>query len=156
MVDEPAVDIEEFAARAGESVPSPGSPGEAEPGEPPRGVIERDIRIEDTRRRMAYWMLGILSFMVGAAFVILGGAMIANHHSRQDPSPPAVAAIAATITAASENVPAAGVPSAAPSEAQTQPVSLADLEKLLTIMFGPVLTLIGTILGFYFGGKTSV
>ena len=30
-----------------------------------------------------------------------------------------------------------------------------DLEKLLTIVFGPVIALVGTAIGYYFGGKTA-
>ena len=30
-----------------------------------------------------------------------------------------------------------------------------DLEKLMTIIFGPVITLVGTATGYYFGNKTS-
>lgn len=32
---------------------------------------------------------------------------------------------------------------------------VADLEKLLTIIFAPVITLVGTATGYYFGGKNS-
>jgi hypothetical protein len=30
-----------------------------------------------------------------------------------------------------------------------------DLEKLMTIVFGPVIALVGTAIGYYFGGKTT-
>lgn len=33
--------------------------------------------------------------------------------------------------------------------------SFADLEKLMTIIFGPVIALVGTAIGYYFGGKTA-
>ncbi len=33
--------------------------------------------------------------------------------------------------------------------------TFADLEKLMTIIFGPVIALVGTAIGYYFGGKTS-
>ena len=32
--------------------------------------------------------------------------------------------------------------------------SFGDLEKLLTIVFGPIIALVGTAIGYYFGGKT--
>ena len=33
--------------------------------------------------------------------------------------------------------------------------TFTDLEKLMTIIFGPVITLVGTATGYYFGNKTS-
>ena len=33
--------------------------------------------------------------------------------------------------------------------------TFGDLEKLLTIVFGPVIALVGTAIGYYFGGKTA-
>ena len=33
--------------------------------------------------------------------------------------------------------------------------SFADLEKLMTIIFGPVIALVGTAIGYYFGGKVG-
>jgi len=33
--------------------------------------------------------------------------------------------------------------------------SFADLEKLMTIIFGPVIALVGTAIGYYFGGKSA-
>lgn len=33
--------------------------------------------------------------------------------------------------------------------------AFADLEKLMTIVFGPVIALVGTAIGYYFGGKTT-
>ncbi len=33
--------------------------------------------------------------------------------------------------------------------------TFADLEKLMTIIFGPVIALVGTAIGYYFGGKTT-
>lgn len=33
--------------------------------------------------------------------------------------------------------------------------NFSDLEKLLTIIFGPVIALVGTAIGYYFGGKSS-
>ena len=33
--------------------------------------------------------------------------------------------------------------------------TFSDLEKLMTIVFGPVITLVGTATGYYFGNKTS-
>ena len=33
--------------------------------------------------------------------------------------------------------------------------SFADLEKLMTIVFGPVIALVGTAIGYYFGGKAA-
>lgn len=33
--------------------------------------------------------------------------------------------------------------------------TFADLEKLMTIVFGPVIALVGTAIGYYFGGKTA-
>ena len=33
--------------------------------------------------------------------------------------------------------------------------TFSDLEKLMTIIFGPVIALVGTAIGYYFGGKTA-
>ena len=33
--------------------------------------------------------------------------------------------------------------------------SFGDLEKLMTIVFGPVIALVGSAIGYYFGGKTA-
>ena len=33
--------------------------------------------------------------------------------------------------------------------------TFGDLEKLLTIVFAPVIALVGTAIGYYFGGKTA-
>ncbi|MGQ0529962.1 MAG: hypothetical protein ACT4PG_09150 [Panacagrimonas sp.] len=33
--------------------------------------------------------------------------------------------------------------------------AFADLEKLMTIVFGPVIALVGTAIGYYFGGKNT-
>ncbi len=37
----------------------------------------------------------------------------------------------------------------------TSSSTFGDLEKLLTIVFGPVIALVGTAIGYYFGGKTA-
>lgn len=33
--------------------------------------------------------------------------------------------------------------------------TFADLEKLMTVVFGPVIALVGTAIGYYFGGKNA-
>jgi hypothetical protein len=119
-----AVDLDNLTP--GEKLPVQAPAADSENAKPPDPTVEQlpepivqkpENPTDKARKNIAYWLLGILTGIVIASFLLLLWALRSGQGSIDD--------------------------------------NFKNISGLLNIIYGPVVTLVGSAVGFYFGAKSN-